>query len=449
MLTNRLISLIAYCACFVVLLGFWLHTCNEVEWFGKYSRDYLVQLCAVSVIAIVVLIALLKLLSEDFKENGNSPRRRVRIMALCVFLGSLIVTLEIVLTTFHRVELHKERQDRREKFSTFHPYLQVSAAPGDEKLNINRFGFRGEEIEKNKPNNTYRIFFIGGSTVFCSRVKFEQSHCRLLEKKLRAAYPDQRIELQNAGYDWHTTQHSLIKFLFKIQEFDPDLIIVIHAINDVYQSFSPPRYSFASEFQPDYSHFHGPNLNMLQEYFLNDPPPRFLVLNKTIRFFSNHWYSDFRVAPNMRRSKERREWHPKATELDIDQFPSLHTFQRNLTDLARTIRSKNIDLLIASQPSIYRYDMRVEELEKLIFPIYLCRNTEECASVRSLIRAIDTFNRTSRQIADEHEVTFVALESKIPKSLKYFVDDVHYTVEGNRLVADILFDAIWTAGFIK
>ena len=33
-------------------------------------------------------------------------------------------------------------------------------------LNINSYGFRGPEITIEKPDNVYRIFFIGGSTAF-------------------------------------------------------------------------------------------------------------------------------------------------------------------------------------------------------------------------------------------------------------------------------------------
>ena len=38
---------------------------------------------------------------------------------------------------------------------------------------------------------------------------------------------------------WHTSQHSLIKILFKILDFNPDMIIMYHTVNDLHRILKP------------------------------------------------------------------------------------------------------------------------------------------------------------------------------------------------------------------
>ena len=47
--------------------------------------------------------------------------------------------------------------------TTFEPNQHYST------MNINSHGFRGSEISKDKPNDVYRIFVVGGSTTFAVR----------------------------------------------------------------------------------------------------------------------------------------------------------------------------------------------------------------------------------------------------------------------------------------
>ena len=51
--------------------------------------------------------------------------------------------------------------------------------------------------------------------------------------------------------------HLLIDYQLRVRQFEPDLIVVFEAINDLYRSFSPPWWA-VGEFRPDYSHYLGP-----------------------------------------------------------------------------------------------------------------------------------------------------------------------------------------------
>jgi hypothetical protein len=52
---------------------------------------------------------------------------------------------------------------------------------------------------------------LGGSTVLSSRVHYEKSHVRLLGLSLQELFAqapddDRKVEIQNAGNHWHTSQ---------------------------------------------------------------------------------------------------------------------------------------------------------------------------------------------------------------------------------------------------
>ena len=43
--------------------------------------------------------------------------------------------------------------------------------------------------------------------------------------------------------DWYTTKHSLINYVTNLRDAELDLIVVMHAVNDLYRSFFPPDFT--------------------------------------------------------------------------------------------------------------------------------------------------------------------------------------------------------------
>lgn len=100
-------------------------------------------------------------------------------------------------------------------------------------LNINSFGFRGAEITKEKQENTYRIFLVGGSTVFGAGATSDAATISgFLQKKFDNAKLPFNVEVINAGTPG---SHSLWESYYvktTIREFKPDLVIVYDGWND-------------------------------------------------------------------------------------------------------------------------------------------------------------------------------------------------------------------------
>ncbi len=407
-----------------LVVGFVLHTSDDPFFFGKYSLKYgLVLLIILASFPIYFLVIRFILSSTTIRlRTGKSlvitPFHKI-VFYSCLLLVVLLPD-ELLLRVF---------QEAKPNFlDSYHPYLQNRLKANDEEMHINSHGFRGEEITLRKPDGVIRIFVLGGSTVYCDRVPYESSHVRRLEKALAGYYPDHTIEVLNAGNHWHTTQHSLIKYLFKIKEYEPDLIILWHAINDLYRSFSPAEWA-RGDYRADYSHFYGPVSNMVFEHV--DPSTPFiafdsLVVDRVGSVFEHNFATDLRGKQN-------------ASPVDVFEFPSLAAFRRNMEEIVTILSADGVQLVLATQPFLYRSDLSEKERDLIEFPTLFCSmEGNRYPNIDSMIRGMNAFNAETTKVAIEHGIPLIDLESRIPKTTYYFLDDVHYTDEGNALVAQVI-----------
>jgi len=98
---------------------------------------------------------------------------------------------------------------------------------------INSEGFRNPEFTKNKPDNTLRIFTIGGSTTFGAGVFDNQTYPAYLQRYYDESNLDINIEVINTGRGgfWSFDETNLIKE--RLLAFNPDLFIVYDGWNDL------------------------------------------------------------------------------------------------------------------------------------------------------------------------------------------------------------------------
>ena len=97
---------------------------------------------------------------------------------------------------------------------------------------INSHGFRGPEIEKNKPDNTFRIFTMGGSTTFSTGVKDAFTWPSQLQEILDSLKTTKKIEVVNAGMPGASSYDNSKLIKTKLNSFEPDLIIMYEGVND-------------------------------------------------------------------------------------------------------------------------------------------------------------------------------------------------------------------------
>jgi lysophospholipase L1-like esterase len=295
----------------------------------------------------------------------------------------------------------------------FDPFLQAPPPPIDQG-----------RLERS--NDVYRIVTIGGSTTLNKHLIKEQRYPTLLESILREKYPESKIDVFNSGMDWWTTKHSLINYVTNVHNWEPDLVIVMHAINDLYRSFSPEGYT-VGDYDPSWTHFYGPAI------FGANPPSYLGHINR--RYFRRilwRWYPSYRYIE---------------VDYPVEHYVSIEQFEENLRSLIHYVRSDGVDLILITQPSILKETMTKDERNILKFGFAFCITRQnwlksEYPSPRSLSAAMNAFNSVIRHVAEEEDIPFVDLTEVVPRTLEYFVDDVHYTPVGSELVAQTIANAI-------
>ena len=99
-------------------------------------------------------------------------------------------------------------------------------------LNINSYGFRGPEITIEKPDNVYRIFFIGGSTAFG---QIASSDSKTIPGILESKFHEnavKEIEIINAGINNADSRSETYLIKNVILDFNPDMLIVYDGWNE-------------------------------------------------------------------------------------------------------------------------------------------------------------------------------------------------------------------------
>lgn len=205
-------------------------------------------------------------------------------------------------------------------------------------VTINRWGFRGGDLDPIKPEGVKRIFCVGGSSTFDPYVSDAESWPALLGKKLNAKLADS-IECVNAGRYGFTTSEILGLLHHRILRFDPDLIILYSTYNDSRKISSP--YYGADDFPQLYGN---PSLSTL-----NKNSALFAFLDFRMRHvWKVDWY--LRLLPSNSYSVQKPEEHLQflqdesaAMEFNVGEF------NRNLRAMELILKEADVPILLCTQ----------------------------------------------------------------------------------------------------
>ncbi|MBM15530.1 MAG: hypothetical protein CMH75_05525 [Nitrospina sp.] len=110
------------------------------------------------------------------------------------------------------------------------PVLSLVPNQNFSTVNINSDGFRGSEL---KSDSTFRIFVVGGSTVFGAGLPGDEfTISSKLENNLKKQ--NSKIEVINAGISSITSFEELYHINEKLLNYNPDMIIIYDGVNDVF-----------------------------------------------------------------------------------------------------------------------------------------------------------------------------------------------------------------------
>lgn len=280
----------------------------------------------------------------------------------------------------------------------------------------NASGYRSyTELETPKPEGTFRIFTLGGSTTYGISLPNTEAYPQVLQSLLHeAGYT--HVEVVNAGVPQYATYENLVNFQFKILDDEPDMIITYEGINDVVTRLVDPEYYRGNNPMRgvwDTSHLY------------NTTPPsvllRFLGINTGI--IPRPTILDSVIASN---SPVQRCSHPTFCEniglspLEVlSQNPPIF-FERNLRHLITLAEANNVAVVLstwayypkpASDGSLY-----------MTYP--------------HMQQGSDEHNAITRRLAQTYNLPLIDFASTVPDDATLWLDGLHLTAKGARIQAE-------------
>lgn len=275
------------------------------------------------------------------------------------------------------------------------------------------------------------VLTLGGSTTRNRSLDSAQRYPTQLESSLRASSVDQSVSVFNAGQDWYTTRHSITTYAEHYYRLKPNVVVVMHGINDLYRSCTPRRYTYGP-YTDRWSHYYGASINGRR------PPPFWsfvaeqLVPNGSRLGPAEVWFSSLRF-------RER--------EVDAGWFRSVRPFAQHLERLAEVAKRDGAEVVLVTQPSVYSASPADLEDVRLWFAKSFCLSSNDYfnrsyPSTRSMGAGLSRINEVVREVAACRGVHLADADAALSGQVEYFVDDVHYTAEGAEALAGTVLRAV-------
>lgn len=383
------------------------------------------------------------------------------IANILLVLFSLLVTLLIIevatrswLVNFADDALFKTYASTRQLQSRFgtdfdivktdfapHRYLGFYPAPnvvnGDNRHNA--LGFRGDEIEIPKPDGTYRILTLGGSTTYGTSVlDYHNAYPYQLQQYLREQGYE-NVEVINGGASDYTSYESLINLQFRGLELEPDLVLIYHGFNDAHARLVYPPEAYRS----DNSGALIPSLQNTRMPAVWEYSTALRIMGIAFGWTNSHNAIEFRLVSRPGTSyaaeflkQQRQGAYPygifdQATAMDMFEANPPIYFRRNSINIASLAHQNSADVMFVT--FAWSPD----------FPDEPTVNSEEYNFV------LNEHNDITREVAEETGSYLFDFAEVMPTDTQYFDDGRHYTAEGNALRGQLIGDAIIDAGLLE
>ncbi len=259
------------------------------------------------------------------------------------------------------------------------------------------------DVQIPKPEGVYRIACLGASTTgnYIIHNNKHYSYPGVLEEMLQEQLETDQVEVNNFGNGSNTSADLLIRFLLTVIDTKPDLVLVYFALNDAPMSLTPG-------FQSDFSHARRSLGETYQLYKIGS------VIPEVPLAFYNYMVN--RILPQDVRNSLGHAIS-KGTPNIEGEFQGFPTFRRNMEHLIHICKANHIPVALSSLCYFLYPDIQTQ-------PWYV-----KCQE------AVNQDNEILRDLARQHELILVDNARLVPEEEAYFMDHVHFTPDGMKLLA--------------
>lgn len=353
----------------------------------------------------------------------SSPRvnniwKRLKTLALQAFIT--LVLLEIVLRIYNPVagSIKGEKIILYPNYKVRMTNKYFPNIPSEWEVSTNSIGFRGPEPLSTE-NGTFKIIAVGGSTTFCINSRDQLTWPAQLQDKL--LNDGQKVWVNNAGLQGHSTYGHTVLLRDHVLKRQPDAVLFLVGVNDM--QINLPEFGFNS--------------------FSKDV--KFILYKSEI----------VRVLLNLQRlykSRKVKLLEKKGATFDIRESDSLHLtldekialrkeytpdldgYDERLSNLIRMCQASNIKPIVITQPLLFG------DVVDPTTGIDLSNLKLQYSYMNSglFVEMLELVNTRTREVSSRMHIDMIDLAKELPKDSKYYIDGMHFTPDGNELIADIL-----------
>jgi lysophospholipase L1-like esterase len=375
-----------------------------------------------------VLLGLLGGLTLFFGWLAKEPFTQEKCLHALLLAGSSGVGLLMMAVG---MQMGYGRVDRWEPWHLFPPNLDEAfevvpnVTPGIPsgvvRFKTNSEGLRARERGTNWAQ-VFSVLCVGASTTEGLYLGEENHWPHLLEKRLEQSRGT-NVWVGNAGHAGYSTARVVWVASNYVPRLNPQYLIVLTGFNE---GIVPDQAPFAD----DLSDTEVGSLQMrLKQIAL-------------LRFLRKVLFKHASRSPNDVNMAIDTSWHEQErARLRARQTPpherawrglDLSDFEKGLRRLYDIALRHGSTLILLTQPTLYRADLKPEE-ERLLWMI-------DNYSGR---RRMELVNDRVRQVAKELSVKVVDLDRELPRTTEVFYDDAHFNVRGAQRVAELVFEQVF------
>ena len=275
-------------------------------------------------------------------------------------------------------------------------------------------------------NPDLRIIFFGGSTTENLYVKTQNRFPSVVERYMRKEL-SQTVAIHNSGVSGNNSMHSNLALIAKGIPLKPNLVILMHNINDLGLLMKTNSYWIA----PINRALVSGNTQSSFTAQTSSASAIFVLFKslKNIIFPNLYTY----LQPRLFRTSRDDEFKDFRGEDSIDLEDAAKQFYSSLVSFIEVSRAWGIEPILMTQSN----RMTVDDLA---FKRLLETVPELGTSPKKFVAIYKRFNNITRMVAKDQNVSLIDLDTLIPGSAKYLYDGVHFNDDGSRLAGQIIGD---------
>jgi hypothetical protein len=361
-------------------------------------------------------------------EEPLSPKKKFAFTLILIFLILLIPFVAAencirIAESYVNLWVVTGRQpgsDPKDHWALVDAFSAYKGRPGSYRgteKTVNKYGFISTpEISIEKPENTIRVVFLGGSSTAGTgrNLADEDTWPFIAAEILNNNLKEKKIEFINASLGGYTTFESFGRLWSRVRFFSPDIVVVYHGWNEMYY-FGKVDKIVLWRTRPDgsWGFHHATKIAVYEPHWIDH----------LIR------YSQLLIKIRLRISKPHSEEVsiPKEIKDNYDKR-GLDIFRTNLCLIREATSIFNAKLFVVKQATLIVDNLNEKD-----------RNRCHCEYHGFDHDAhVDAFNQIYRIIDEEIEPEDIIDGTKLSGFPEYFYDHVHPTELGSKEIAKLV-----------